>query len=417
MLRAKEDARSLISFRQKRPYEGINNKDVLLLLFGLIRININNKKMECAHCHNPQAGNLEPITQRAFCNAECQRALYVKGGIFDIVATRKRTISRDVVYRLMKEYTKDKTGEYDRRKLPMSLVHNLCLMHRESVPFANDHIDKVYYFFFDQSNAQALRHDFLWHQDELKQACMGSSSQIGSELNPCAEIFVKLYDMGSFVNIQYSDFLEQHFRRWYSVGSKEVCEIFLKDQVINASYSGITQIIVQTIISENDANLFLNIIGSTRIHVNNVIGMLERISNLDIFTKPHEWMLSTFENFIRDPRIINNISSSIVEKAYVFTSSRGNIETTKYILMYLNPPNGTVLSHLNFLMYAYDSDPNEGSLMAIQKILSTNKVDLTGFQYQAASPKLYDIFITYQRARERGQGESSRKYTRMGKRL
>lgn len=141
MLRAKEDARSLISFRQKRPYEGINNKDVLLLLFGLIRININNKKMECAHCHNPQAGNLEPITQRAFCNAECQRALYVKGGIFDIVATRKRTISRDVVYKLLKHYLiLDDEGEFRHNSLPPVLVDQLCIMHREPVPFAQDHI-------------------------------------------------------------------------------------------------------------------------------------------------------------------------------------------------------------------------------------------------------------------------------------
>lgn len=419
MLRAKEDARSLISFRQKRPYDGINNKDVLLLLFGLIRININNKKMECAHCHNPQAGNLEPITQRAFCNAECQRALYVKGGIFDIVATRKRDVPRDVVYKLLKEDTTT-NDIYEYQNLPKRLVLSLCLMHNEHIPFSKDHIDKVYNFFFDVSNAQALRNTFFWHQDKLKEECIHLSSLIHSEEEPCEEIFLRLYAMGTFVP---NNHVMQSFGNWYDAEAYDVCAVFLKDQALNLHSNDVDMLdIIYTAISQSGSDTFLRILTNEQIHINIIYSLIEGITTDEPFSDDDDLNLAytIFGIIIVDERLINTIPVELANMAFDFSVNISDLNWIQYIILNLNPSKENVTNYIRSLLDNIQaaSEPYLSELYEIlNKLLLTNKIELDGIAIYEYNMKTYDILIRYQRARERGQGESSRKYTRMGKRL
>lgn len=282
--------------------------------------------------------------------------------------------------------------------------------------------DKVYDFFFDPSNTQALRHEFLWHQDELKQVCITSSSRSGHPDGPCEEIFMKLYEMGTFMDLRDIDNLQRHFNIWYQAGSVKVVSVFLKDPVLNSEKFDMFRILKNTM-KEYGVELFREVILTNQIHVKIILGIIEYVlqnywadSRVDLFAA--HIMFDKF--FIQDPRIIGKITPD--QAYYLFFYElfyKDNLEMVKYVLEKLNPTQSKVSQSFGrLLMAGYNRDPNDINLkMTIKELLSTNKIELDGIDRSAFSLEIQNMLNNYERARERGQGESSRKYTRMGKRL
>lgn len=372
--------------------------------------------MECTHCHKPDAQNIESTSGRAFCDVDCQRAKYVNGGIFDIVATQKHDVPRDVVYKLMKELT-TAYGIYEYQNLPKILVVNLCLMHNEPIPFSKDHIDKVYNFFFDISNAQALRNTFFWHQDKLKEECIHVSSLTDGGEGPCEEIFLRLYAMGTFVPNQ---FVMQSFSNWYDAEARDVCAVFLKDQALNLHSNDVDMLdVIYNAISRSGSETFLQILTTEQVHINIIYSLIEGITTDEPVDDDDDLNLgyTVFGTIIFDERLINTIPVELANMAFDFSVMLSETHWIKYILLNLNPTKENVTDYIRSLLdkiqTAFEPDLSE-LYDTLNGLLLTNKIELDGIAIYEYNMKTYDILIRYQRSRERGQGESSRKYTRMG---
>lgn len=132
--------------------------------------------MECTRCKSPEALLSEEITKRPFCSYKCQEAHYLQSGIFDIVATRKHNIPRDIVYDLVRRVATT-NGVYQASNLAKILAFNIKLMYDER--FASDHIAQVYDWFFDSKYASDIAVVFEIDQTALIQHVASYAANVG----------------------------------------------------------------------------------------------------------------------------------------------------------------------------------------------------------------------------------------------
>lgn len=377
--------------------------------------------MHCVHCKNPNAANVEVDTKRVFCNVDCQRAMYTDRGIFDIVATRKHTISRDIVFRLVKELATS-NGKYEKQSLPKIIVQQLGIMHKERVPFAEDHVQKVYDWFFHTDNAEAVRHTFKYHQDMLKQECVHNCLLVQPTHS---EIFIQLYKRGGYITKDLPRVINIWFRNGYHY--LDVIAVILKDDIMTESDEVFNALLKG--IEERGLLLFRDIIDKHQLSVNIVLQWFKyNIKNWKIdFNYRGVVDLTDYRNiFVRDPRIIPLINSQTAGEIFQMTMQKYfefDIELAKYVLLNLSPDKRMVTEMtVQYVKFVEESRRLEEynrltpQIMHILKeILSTYKVDFDDVPLYEFGVDMYTLLQSYVRAQKRAGGESARKYNKMGK--
>jgi len=119
--------------------------------------------------------------------------------------------------------------------------------------------------------------------------------------------------------------------------------------------------------------------------------------------------------FVRDSRLIGHINPNMAFRLFFYElMHKKNVEMAKYVLENLNPTQEKVTGVFERWLVGYNAENDILRKTVIQELLSTNKIELDGIDRSQFSLEIQNMLNSYERARERGRGASSRKYTRMG---